>query len=67
MGYLVEKSRKKESLSGSRESLELEKLNSLYKPESEFSWKTASPAEIHQNTIPSQREKYKKMMKKFNV
>lgn len=67
MGYLVEKSRKKESLSGAKESLGSEKLNSLYKPESEFSWKTASPAEIHQNTIPSQREKYRKMMKELNV
>lgn len=37
----------------------------LYKPESEFLWKNASPAELHKDSLPHYAEKFEKLKEKF--
>ncbi len=40
------------------EKISLDNGNSLYKPLSDFKWKDASQAELHQNSIKSYTKKY---------
>jgi hypothetical protein len=39
----------------------------LYKPENEFAWKNASPAELHKDSLPHYAEKFENLKKKFAV
>ncbi len=49
MGKLIKKADKSSVVTVTKSSAK--KKDELYKPLSDFSWKDASPAEIHQNSI----------------
>lgn len=40
-------------------------VGKLYKPENEFLWKNASPAEIHKDSLPHYEEKFERLKRKF--
>jgi hypothetical protein len=53
MGFILKKSNKCVDVSIKSEKVKVTfDENKLYKPISEFKWKDASPAEVHQEAIP---------------